>query len=140
MSSSVMHVREQQHAKAHERDAGDVEIKRTAEDPADDHQHEGYGRDPLVARHLSHVGELLARRRGGVGCLAHARREDLRDERGAASRIATSDGTEEARSQLPKLISSPAFCAICTPIGLAEVAVIQRADEIARLAIPQNMR
>ena len=54
--------------------------------------------------------------------------------------IAMSDGTEEARSQLPKPISSPAFCAICAPIGLHEVAVIQRAEETARLAIPQNMR
>ena len=33
--------------------------------------------------------------------------------------IAMSDGTEEARNQFPKPISSPAFCAICTPIGLA---------------------
>ena len=32
------------------------------------------------------------------------------------------------------------FCTICTPIGLQEVEVIQRAEEIARLAIPQNMR
>ena len=54
--------------------------------------------------------------------------------------IATSVGTEEARSQLPKPISNPAFCAICTPIGLAEVAVSQRAEETARLAIAQNMR
>ena len=50
-----------------------------------------------------------------------------------------SDGTAEARNHLPKVISSPAFCTICTAIGLQEVAVIQRAEEIARLAIPQNM-
>jgi hypothetical protein len=54
--------------------------------------------------------------------------------------IALSVGTEEARSQLPKPISSPAFCAIWTPIGLQEVAVSQRAEETARLAIAQNMR
>ena len=54
--------------------------------------------------------------------------------------IAMSAGTEEARNQLPNPISSPDFCAICTPIGLAEVAVIQRAEETARLAIAQNMR
>ena len=54
--------------------------------------------------------------------------------------IATSAGTQEARSQDPNPISSPNFCAICTPIGLAEVAVIQRAEETARLAIAQNMR
>ena len=51
-----------------------------------------------------------------------------------------SDGTAEARSHLPKSISSPAFCTICTAIGLAEVAVIQSAEETARLAIAQNMR
>src|SRR4029077_3236820 len=53
---------------------------------------------------------------------------------------ATSDGTAEASNHLPKLISSPAFCTICTAIGLQEVAVIQRAEEIARLATPKNMR
>jgi hypothetical protein len=42
--------------------------------------------------------------------------------------IAKSDGTEEARNQLPKPISTPAFCAICTPIGLHEVAVRHRAE------------
>ncbi len=54
--------------------------------------------------------------------------------------IATSVGTEEAHSQLPNPISSPAFCTICTLIGLHDVAVIQRAEETARLAIAQNMR
>ncbi len=54
--------------------------------------------------------------------------------------IAISVGTEEAASQLPNPISSPALCTICTPIGLHEVAVIHSAEETARLAIVQNMR
>ena len=56
------------------------------------------------------------------------------------STIATSDGTAEARNHFPKSISSPAFCTICTAIGLQEVAVIHSAEETARLAIAQNMR
>ena len=56
------------------------------------------------------------------------------------STIARSDGTEDARNHRPKSISSPDSFAICTPIGLQEVAVIQRAEETARLAIAQNMR
>ena len=54
--------------------------------------------------------------------------------------MAVSAGTHEARSQLPKPISSPNCFVTCTPIGLAEVAVIQSAEETARLAMVQNMR
>ena len=56
------------------------------------------------------------------------------------SRIAVSAGTEAAISHLPKLMSNPNSCATWMPIGLADVAVIQRADDTARLAIPQNIR
>src|SRR5690348_14901580 len=54
--------------------------------------------------------------------------------------IATSVGTHEASSQLPNPISNPAFCTIWMPIGLQDVAVIQRAEETARPAIEQNIR
>jgi len=54
--------------------------------------------------------------------------------------FAVNAGTEAAMSQLPKPICSPNCFAIWIPIGLADVAVIQRADETARLAIPQNIR
>ena len=57
-----------------------------------------------------------------------------------SSAIAASAGTDAATSQLPKPIVSPDSRAICTPIGLADVAVIQSADETARLAIVQYMR
>ena len=54
--------------------------------------------------------------------------------------MAVSAGTQEARSQLPKPTSMPDWRITCTPIGLAEVAVIHRAEETARLAMPQNIR
>ena len=54
--------------------------------------------------------------------------------------MATSAGTEAASSQFPNPISTPSFWAICTPMGFADVAVSQRAEETARLAIAQNMR
>ncbi len=57
-----------------------------------------------------------------------------------SSVIAVSAGTHEATSQLPKPISIPDWRITCTPMGLAEVAVIHRAEETARLAIAQNMR
>ncbi len=57
-----------------------------------------------------------------------------------SSRIAVSAGTEAAMSHLPKPISSPNSRATWMPIGLADVAVIQSADETARLAIAQNIR
>ncbi len=57
-----------------------------------------------------------------------------------SSAIATSVGTDEARIHLPKSIDRPAFSAICTPIGLQDVAVIHSADETARPAIEQNIR
>jgi len=57
-----------------------------------------------------------------------------------SARIAVSAGTEATSSHLPKPISSPKSRTICRPIGLAEVAVIQSADETARLAMPQNIR
>ena len=57
-----------------------------------------------------------------------------------SSRIAVSAGTEAATSQLPKPISSPNSRATWMAIGLADVAVIQRAEETARLAIAQNIR
>ena len=56
------------------------------------------------------------------------------------SPIAINDGTDEARNHFAKSILSPAFSAICTAIGLAEVAVIQSAEETARPAIAQNIR
>ena len=49
-------------------------------------------------------------------------------------------GTDAANSQLPKLIFTPYCAASETPIGLAEVAVSQSAEETLRLAMPQNMR
>ena len=51
-----------------------------------------------------------------------------------------SAGTEAATSHLPKSISTPNSRAIWIPIGLADVAVIQSAEETARLAMPQNIR
>ena len=59
--------------------------------------------------------------------------------RGIAT-IAISAGSDAVRSHLPNPISIPKCCAIWMPIGFAEVAVIQRADETARLAMPQNTR
>ena len=56
------------------------------------------------------------------------------------ARIAVSAGTEATSSHLPKPISRPNSRTTCRPIGLAEVAVIQSADETARLAMLQNMR
>ena len=54
--------------------------------------------------------------------------------------INVSDGTDAARNQLPNPISRPAFCTICTPIGLVEEAVIHSAEEIARPAMAQNIK
>jgi hypothetical protein len=55
-------------------------------------------------------------------------------------RMAASAGTEAATSHEPNPIVRPACSASCTPMGLADVAVSQSAEETARLAIPQNMR
>src|SRR5512134_353028 len=55
-------------------------------------------------------------------------------------RIATSVGTDEATSQEPKPMERPKVRPTSTPMGLAEVAVSQRAEETLRLAIPQNIR
>ncbi len=57
-----------------------------------------------------------------------------------SSKIAISAGTAATTSHLPKPMSTPNSLTIWTPSGLAEVAVIQSADETDRLAIPQNMR
>ena len=76
---------------------------------------------------------------GASGVLPTRGGKSFATSRGS-SPIAISEGTEEASKHFPNSISSPAFCTICTPIGLAEVAVIQRAEETARLAISQNMR
>ena len=57
-----------------------------------------------------------------------------------SSRIAVSAGTDATRSHFPKLIGTPNSFATWMPIGLAEVAVIQRAEETARPAIVQNIR
>ena len=57
-----------------------------------------------------------------------------------SARIAASAGTQDTSSHLPKPISSPNSLTICRPIGFADVAVIQSADETARLAMPQNIR
>jgi hypothetical protein len=38
------------------------------------------------------------------------------------------------------LISIPNSCATCVPIGLPDVAVIQSAEDTARLAMVQNIR
>ena len=54
--------------------------------------------------------------------------------------MVASAGTDAASSHVPKLIFTPDCAASDTPIGLAEVAVSQRADETPRLAMPQNMR
>ena len=54
--------------------------------------------------------------------------------------MTASAGREAAMSHEPKLIFRPNCSAISTPIGFTEVAVSQRAEETARLAIPQNIR
>ena len=54
--------------------------------------------------------------------------------------IAVSVGTDAATNHDPKLMSRPYCSATDTPIGLTDVAVSQRAEETARLAIPQNIR
>jgi hypothetical protein len=43
-------------------------------------------------------------------------------------------------SHEPKLIFRPNWRAISAPIGFTDVAVIQSAEETARLAMPQNIR
>ena len=134
------HAREQQHAEPHEGDGGPLRCSALPKTQPATISTKITGRDPLVSRHRAHAGEILARRRGGLGRLPDAAAERASQRSAATAAIATSDGTEEARSQLPKPILSPAFCAICTPIGLAEVAVIQSAEESARPAIEQNMR
>jgi hypothetical protein len=58
---------------------------------------------------------------------------------GRSSTVASA-GTEAAKSHEPKLIFTSKWRAISTPIGFTEVAVSQRAEETARLAMPQNMR
>src|SRR5207248_2679624 len=54
--------------------------------------------------------------------------------------IATSAGTQAAMSHFPNPTSKPYSFATCTAIGFADVAVIQRADDTAKLAMPQNIR
>ncbi len=56
------------------------------------------------------------------------------------ARIAVSAGTEEATNHFPKPIWTPNCRATCIPIGFAEVAVIHKADDTARLAMVQNIR
>ena len=56
------------------------------------------------------------------------------------ARMAVSAGTQEATNHFPKPIWIPYCRATCIPIGFAEVAVIHRADDTARLAIVQNIR
>ncbi len=56
------------------------------------------------------------------------------------ARIAVSAGTQEATNHFPKPIWIPYSRTSCIPIGFAEVAVIQRADDTARLAMVQNIR
>src|SRR5512135_749376 len=55
-------------------------------------------------------------------------------------RMATSVGTDAAISQEPKPMERPKVRPISNPMGLAEVAVSQRAEETLKLAMPQNMR
>jgi hypothetical protein len=57
-----------------------------------------------------------------------------------SSRSAVSAGTAATTNHLPKPIATPKSLTIWTPSGLAEVAVIQSADETDKLAIPQNIR
>jgi hypothetical protein len=54
--------------------------------------------------------------------------------------IATSVGTDEARSHEPKEISTPALRASCAPSGLPAIAVNHSADDKLRLTMPENMR
>ena len=77
---------------------------------------------------------------GASGVAPTPRRKELRDEqRQQRDRDERRHAGGEEPAD-PKPISSPDCRAICTPIGLAEVAVIQRAEETARLAMVQNMR
>src|SRR5262245_31218066 len=54
--------------------------------------------------------------------------------------IAVSAGTQDATSHEPKPIVRPDARAISTPIGFADVAVSQSAEETLRLTMPQNIR
>ena len=54
--------------------------------------------------------------------------------------MAASAGTQEARSHEPKPIRRPMCSATLAPMGFADVAVSQSADETDRLAMPENMR
>src|SRR5512133_412463 len=54
--------------------------------------------------------------------------------------IHTSVGTDDAMIHLPKPTFTPYSRATCIAIGLAEVAVIQSAEDTARLAMAQNIR
>ena len=54
--------------------------------------------------------------------------------------IATSAGTQDARIHFPNPISTPNFCAICTPIGLPEVAVIAACVAYVACAVVRPVR
>ncbi|NTV86733.1 MAG: hypothetical protein HGA21_08330 [Burkholderiaceae bacterium] len=54
--------------------------------------------------------------------------------------MTASAGTEATSSHLPKSTFSPCSAASETPIGFADVAVSHSAEEMARLAMPQNIR
>ena len=88
--------------------------------------------DPMLARSL--------RAAAGASGVAPTPGEKIFETSSGSITIAVSVGTEEASSQVPKPISMPASFAICTPIGLHEVAVSHRAEDTARLAIAQNIR
>ena len=83
---------------------------------------------------------IAARAAAGASGVAPTRGGNSLETSRGNNPIATSAGTQEAMSQDPNPISTPNFCEICTPIGLADVAVIHSAEETARLAIVQNMR
>src|SRR4029453_10839496 len=55
-------------------------------------------------------------------------------------RIAVNAGTDAAMSHFPKPRLTPYSCATRNAIGLGDVAVIQSAEEAARLALPQNIK
>ncbi len=96
-----------------------------------------------VIRSSRDIGPMLASSAradaGASGVLPTRGGKSFETSRGNKT-IATSAGTHDARIQGANPILSPNFSAICTPIGLAEVAVNQSADETARLAMAQNIK
>ena len=95
--------------------------------------------DSFVARQRSQCCKRFTRGLGASGVSSTPGGNNRAINQGK-QRSAVKAGTAEAINHFPKPIGCHTAAPACSPMGLAEVAVIHRADDTARLAMAQNIR